>query len=307
MNITVVIPAFNASPFLSAAIESALHQSPRPHAVIVVDDGSHDQTLAIAHRYGPPVLALHQPNQGVAAARNTGAAHATTDWLLFLDADDQLLPGALAALSSHPSAPSAAVLYGQSVFVDTLKSTRRLHGTNIAAGPVPTAAHANFWRSVMASPGAALVRKSVFESIRGFRTTFDTLADRDLWIRIGLIGEFAFIPQPVLAKHLHTHNMSTDRNRSRIQAVRVQLSLFDWCRDHNMPPSILQTSIDDIITRNLSRALADHTLDAALWIQSQAACLTVDNPLVRRARRLLSLPAGLRHLAILLARYTGKL
>ena len=96
--ISVVIPAFNCAQWLEAAVESCLRQSLRPVQVIVVDDGSTDDTQRICENFGDRICYWRLENGGVSRARNTGAAMASGDWLVFLDADDVLLPHALESL-----------------------------------------------------------------------------------------------------------------------------------------------------------------------------------------------------------------
>ena len=92
MRVTVVTPAFNAAQTVGAAISSVLGQTFRDVEVVVVDDGSTDQTAAIAEAYGEPVRVVRQENQGVAAARNRGIREAAGELIAFCDADDALLP-----------------------------------------------------------------------------------------------------------------------------------------------------------------------------------------------------------------------
>lgn len=92
---SVVIPAYNAAATLARAIDSVLDQTWPAHEIVVVDDGSRDDTAEIARRYGAPVRLVQQANQGVSVARNAGAAAATGDWLAFLDADDWYAPDRL--------------------------------------------------------------------------------------------------------------------------------------------------------------------------------------------------------------------
>ena len=89
---SVIIPAFNAATTLARAIDSVRAQSWPVHEIIVVDDGSTDDTVDAARRFGDAVRLIRQRNSGVSVARNAGAAAATGDWLAFLDADDGYAP-----------------------------------------------------------------------------------------------------------------------------------------------------------------------------------------------------------------------
>jgi glycosyltransferase involved in cell wall biosynthesis len=105
--VSVVIPCYNQARYLPQAIESALGQSHARREVVVIDDGATDDTSAVAGRY-PDVHCVRQRNQGLSAARNTGLRHSRGDYVVFLDADDRLLPGALeigaSCLARHPFA-----------------------------------------------------------------------------------------------------------------------------------------------------------------------------------------------------------
>lgn len=92
---SVIIPVHNSAATLARAIESVLEQTWPAHEIIVVDDGSIDNSLEIAGRYSGRVRTIHQANAGVSAARNSGAAAARGDWLAFLDADDWYYPDRL--------------------------------------------------------------------------------------------------------------------------------------------------------------------------------------------------------------------
>jgi len=91
--ISIIIPCYNGAEWLAETIESALGQTLKAQEIIVVDDGSKDNSLEIAKKY--PVKVISQSNKGLASARNTGIMNANTEWLLFLDADDKLLPNAI--------------------------------------------------------------------------------------------------------------------------------------------------------------------------------------------------------------------
>ncbi len=88
IDITVVIPCYNGSRFIRETLESVLAQTLRPLEVLVIDDGSTDDSAAIAESFGEPVRVIRQPNQGESVARNRGIDEARGEWIAFLDADD---------------------------------------------------------------------------------------------------------------------------------------------------------------------------------------------------------------------------
>lgn len=90
---SVVIPCYNQAEYLSEAIESVLAQTYKPHEIIVVNDGSQDETRYVAHEY--PVKYIEQANKGLASARNTGIMNMTGDWFYPLDADDVMIENCL--------------------------------------------------------------------------------------------------------------------------------------------------------------------------------------------------------------------
>lgn len=112
VRVSVIIPSYNCSSYLEGAVESALRQTLAVHEVIVVDDGSRDDTEAVATELGrrdPRVKYVHQTNAGVSAARNSGVARASGDWIALLDADDRWHPLKLELqMQSLALAPDAA-------------------------------------------------------------------------------------------------------------------------------------------------------------------------------------------------------
>ena len=102
-----IIPCFNAAATIGEAIASALAQRGPGGEILVVDDGSTDGSLAIARGFGPGVRVVTGPNRGVSAARNRGIAETAGEWLVFLDADDLLLPETLARRLATAAATDA--------------------------------------------------------------------------------------------------------------------------------------------------------------------------------------------------------
>ena len=94
--VSIVIPCYNQAEFLPEAIDSVLAQTYRPIEVLVVDDGSSDNTAEVAQRYGDRIRYIHRANGGISAARNTGIAHVRGDFVKFLDSDDHIHPETVA-------------------------------------------------------------------------------------------------------------------------------------------------------------------------------------------------------------------
>ena len=207
-SVSVVIPAKNVAAYVGETIASALAQG-EVTEVIVVDDGSTDNTISIVRAIRDPRLRLMtNDSAGVSAARNLGARHASGEWLLFLDADDRMRPGAVAALlAAARGAPRAVLVYGDYNTIDSegrqigrrdlLKGRRKPSGdvlTRLAAG--------NF----IVNGGIALARAEAFRAIGGFDTSLRYCEDWHCWCRLAAIGEFEFASKLLLDYRLHTAN-----------------------------------------------------------------------------------------------------
>ncbi len=127
--VSIVIPCFNYGAYLAEAIESAQVQTYPEIEILVADDGSTDDTRAVAARFGPAIVYLHQPNQGPGAARNLGAARARGEWIVFLDADDSLEPTYVEETMAVALAdPSLAFVYTQMRLFGRLDRITRFPG-----------------------------------------------------------------------------------------------------------------------------------------------------------------------------------
>src|SRR5215207_11289555 len=162
--VSVVIPCYNQAHFLGEAIESVLSQSYPNFEIIVVDDGSPDDTAEVAARY-PEVRYVRQDNQGVSVARNSGLARSGGAYIVFLDADDRLLPGALEVgvreLEAHPE---CALVFGYS-------NHMAANGTPLFSyrPHVEGDHYLELLRYNYISPSAvAMYRRDVFDSVGGF-------------------------------------------------------------------------------------------------------------------------------------------
>ena len=179
--VAVVIPAYNHAAFLPAAIKSVLAQKPPPLEIIVVDDGSDDSPEDAVKQF-PEVRLVRQKNAGLSAARNRGIRETTAPHLLFLDADDRLLPGAIASsLSSLYSNPAAAFTYGAYNIVDA--STNAV--TKVPLRTVPKDAFASFLAgNPIGMHGCVIYRRRALEGAGGFHEGLSACEDYDVYLRL---------------------------------------------------------------------------------------------------------------------------
>ena len=204
-SVSVVIPAKNVAAYVGETLASALAQG-EVTEVIVVDDGSTDNTIAIVRAIRDPRLRLMtNDSAGVSAARNLGARHASGEWLLFLDADDRLRPGAVAALlAAARGAPRAVLVYGDYNTIDSegRQVGRRdlLKGRRKPSGDVLTRlAASNF----IVNGGIALARAEAFRAIGGFDNPLRNCEERHCGWLLAAICEVGFAPKLQVQLRLH--------------------------------------------------------------------------------------------------------
>jgi glycosyltransferase involved in cell wall biosynthesis len=223
--VSVVIPAFDVKSWVGAAISSAVEQVPPPYEVIVVDDGSSDGTGKLAAATGG-VRVIRQANRGLSGARNSGAESATGDALLFLDADDQLEIGALAALLDNAAAnPGWAAIVPNYVKVGLSSGL----GWSKAEATVMDRRHVPRMLRSNRLAANALVRRDVWDSHR-FREDLRASEDLDFWLRLLLDDErLVILAEPLVRVHVGRAGSLSSRLRPmRESRRRVFASL--WSR-----------------------------------------------------------------------------
>ena len=216
--ISAIIPVYNNEAFIAEAIDSVLAQEPCPCELIVIDDGSTDQTAERVAEYGDRVRYIRQDNQGPAAARNHGLREAKGDLVALLDADDLWAPGKLAAqlryLDAHPEV--AAVIGKIQHFIQD--------------GAEATADYRQEWLEndlVGYHFGTLLARKSVFERVGGMNSEFKYTDDVDWFLRLkDQKIELGIVDQVVMLKRLHGDsitNRQQEQNQNLLLALRRSL------------------------------------------------------------------------------------
>lgn len=205
--VSVVITTYNQARFLSEAIESVLRQSVVPDDIIVVDDGSKDDPVAVVSRY-PQIQMIRQHNQGSPAARNTGWRAARGSYVVFLDADDRLLPEAIRSnLELFAKNPQAAFVYGDYYFIDATGEQRSL--------PPPRLAGEDAYEVLLKGnrivcQATVMYRRDRLDEANGFDQRAAGCEDYDLYLR--LARQYPAASGPVRIAEYRLHGNNTSRN-----------------------------------------------------------------------------------------------
>lgn len=234
IGISVVIPAYNAAKSIVRAVDSVLAQTRRPDEIIVVDDGSTDETAQRIKQYGSQVRYIYQENAGPSVARNKGIEAAKNKWIAFLDADDQWLPErlglqfALLARNEHlvwvtgnfyrclcdrdirkPDVKPAlaAKALAQQEYFDDFFRTSLPHGCG--------------WTGTM------LIRKEILQEAGMFQPELHIAEDTDLWFRIACRRpQIGYVTEPLAVYHMTTASSLMQKHRRlRFQSGLIEQQL----------------------------------------------------------------------------------
>jgi glycosyltransferase involved in cell wall biosynthesis len=205
-SIAAVIPVYNQATYVTEAVSSALEQARPPQEIIVVDDGSTDETPDRLAAFGGRIQVIRQTNAGVAAARNRGARAARSELLAFLDADDAWLPQKLERQIDRLAGTEVGLVHCGVEEVD--EGGRPLRTRCDGQEGKVADELLNFERPVILGGGsAALVPRQVFDASGGFDERLSTSADWDLYYRIARRWEVAFVPEVLVRYRYHSGGM----------------------------------------------------------------------------------------------------
>ena len=192
---SVIIPLYNKALYIQRALDSVLNQSFKDYEIIVVNDGSKDGGEEIVSKvYGTKVKLIHQDNQGVSVARNTGIAKAVFDYITFLDADDCWHPDFLfwmyKVLSKNPELKMLGSSYSNATLPHTIENPRIELISNYF-----DRADAN----TLFTSSSTVIHKSFFNNNIGFKPHLVRGEDIDVWLRaVDYFGKVAYLQAPLM-------------------------------------------------------------------------------------------------------------
>jgi glycosyltransferase involved in cell wall biosynthesis len=200
MRFSVIIPLYNKAPYVKKAIESVLEQTWRDFELVVVDDGSSDDSYAIAESVLKectiPYQLIHQKNTGVSTARNNGVATSHGDFLCFLDADDWWMPTFLEKMDGLIRDYPEAGIYGTNYYY-VKNGIEKVCILGVETGYIN---YCRIYAERLKMPlwtGATSLSKKIFHEMGGFRPHLRLGEDFDLWIKIALKYKVAFLNEPL--------------------------------------------------------------------------------------------------------------
>jgi hypothetical protein len=230
--VTVIIPCFNYARFLPQAVESALTQAGVNVDVVIVDDRSTDDSLAVAHAlaaaYAGVTVLAHEVNQGPVATFNDGLERVTGEFVVRLDADDLLTPGSLARAAALARAyPSVGLVYGHPVHFEGTPPAHRsqVRSWTIWPGRQWLADRCRDGYNVITSP-EVLMRSSVVGQVGGQMPLAHT-HDMEMWFRIAAFADVARVDGADQAWHREHSASLSAREVDRLKDLRERRDAFD--------------------------------------------------------------------------------
>lgn len=257
--VSVIIPTYNRASTVGRSIASALGQSYRPIEVIVVDDGSTDNTREILGGYGEEIIVVVRKNGGPSAARNSGVEMAKGEIIAFLDSDDTWGPEKIerqVRLMDRGGEDVPCCVCNAALLSDQGSSA-----TSFEVAGIRSELKEGFWTNpspVIASRfilfnQVVAIRKSAFEKVGGFKPHMRLLEDHDLAFRLSLLGPWAFISDPLVEKYDESDGLSLEAMRDHGRHARAWEAALTGFLEEPVDPKgkvgkIIRRALRDVAT-----------------------------------------------------------
>ena len=217
--ITVIIPVYNRPSLVQEALQSVLDQTYPNLEIIVVDDGSTDDTPLALQTFGDQIRIIHQKNKGVSAARNTGIENSDGNWIAFLDSDDIWLPEKLSLqMQFFENHPDARICQTEEIWIKNGKRLYPKKKHKKKSGMI----FENCLPLCIVSPSAVMIHREMFEWVGTFDESLPACEDYDLWLRISCQYPIYLLDQPLIIKrggHDDQLSQAIRLDRFRIRAL----------------------------------------------------------------------------------------
>jgi glycosyltransferase involved in cell wall biosynthesis len=219
--VSVIVPAYNAAWCVGRALDSVLEQDFRDYEVIVVDDGSTDDTAAVLAKYGDAIRVVRRSNGGLSSARNAGTREARGEFITFLDADDWWLPQKLSRqIESLRARPDIGFCSTAARIENPEGALLDVWGCPVWGGPFLLHLFQNL-AATAGSGSAVMVRRTLLIQVGEFDEGLRSLEDIDMWFRLAAVAGYACIPEPLVVILKRPGSMSCNLEVMREAALQV--------------------------------------------------------------------------------------
>ncbi len=197
MKVSVIIPTYNRFEKLKRAVDSVLNQKFKDFELIVIDDGSTDETRDYFEKFDG-IKYIYQENKGVSAARNTGIKVAKGEWITFLDSDDEWLPDKLQMqMGFAEKNKDIKIIHSNEIWIRNGVRVNEMNKHKKLGGRI----YQNSLPLCLISPSAVIIHSAVFNEKGLFDEEYPYAEDYDLWLRLTPYYEIGFIEKPLIKKY----------------------------------------------------------------------------------------------------------
>lgn len=218
MHISVVIPSYNRKHRLGQALQSVLEQTSAVDEIILVDDGSTDDSANLVKRCFPQVTVIRQGNLGVSAARNRGISAAQYDWIALLDSDDCWLPEKIAQIrTAQQRQPDFVLYHSDEIWIRDGVRVNPMHKHRKRGGWI----FQHCLALCAISPSTTVIQKSVLESLGMFDEALPACEDYDLWLRLCHRYPIFYLDQALVTRH-GGHEDQLSRRHPAMDRFRIR-------------------------------------------------------------------------------------
>jgi glycosyltransferase involved in cell wall biosynthesis len=218
--VSVVIPTFNSAPLVREAIESVWRQTYKDYEIIVVDDGSTDDTLSVMSAFGSDIRYFRQSNRGAGAARNKGIEMSRGKYIAFLDADDLWTKTKLAEqIPLMEQFPDVGLVYSDWTVISEGHEEKASRLSELC--PMSGYIFDGLVRSGFILTSGTVVRRSCLDEIGGFDEALSIAQDYDLWLRICYRWKAQLVNKVLVTKRERGGNLSSDLLKTAIERIEL--------------------------------------------------------------------------------------
>ncbi len=225
--VSVVLPVFNGAAYLEEALDSLFRQTRAPDEIVVIDDGSTDQSPGLLKKYESKIKVIQTPNRGLAASRNEGISRANSAWVAFLDQDDRWLPEKLELFLSRAKIhPRADLLFSDAVTLSP--DGRRLRRVRCDPGPGDLFQHLFFQNRIISS--TVFLRKELWERVGPLRGDFlhpAAMVDWEFFLRASAAAPALYLSSPLTENRVHGESSLRSRLEDAAKDQKKVLASHD--------------------------------------------------------------------------------